>query len=230
MFVVAQDFNRLPYNLMIESANESTFQDFVNYHEEERLRKLLGNLFYDSMVTGFNALPAVYSEGTYTIDQLVIYVSASKADIYKSLENDNTALPTDATKWEKQPLNRWARLVYGDTYEYFDHEQKWYGMNRLVKPLIYSLWTEYNYDAQLNSGVVVSTKENSSVISPNQRIIRGWNEFANWAGSNCDVENTLFGFLYYCGYFDDDVVGYSDMKNYLSFQFCDPGKMNLFDL
>jgi hypothetical protein len=227
MFVVAQDFDRLPYNLILDSLSDGVFDDFVNYHEEEQLRKLLGNLFYDSMVTGVKALPNVYQAGTFVINDLVVFVSNNKADIYKSLVNSNTSLPTDATKWEKQPLNRWARLVYGDAYDYYNHPQKWYGLNRLVKPLIYSLFTRYNYDTQIGSGVVVSLKENSSVISPNQRIIRGWNEYSELAGNHCKVENTLFGFLYYSLYFDSDVsVKYTNMTTYLSYEFCNEGKIN----
>ena len=230
MFVVAQDYNRLPYNLQIETDQSTIFQDFVNYHEEERLRKLLGNLFYDSMVAGYHALPALWiaANGTgYSIGNQVVYVVDNKADIYTSIANTNLLLPSNVAGWTKQPFNRWARLVYGDTYEYTGYPQKWYGMNRLVKPLIYSLWTAYNYDTQLGTGVVVSLKENSKVISPMQRIVRGWNEFAKWAGDYDELENTFFGFLYYCEYFDSDVKPkYQDFKNYISYEFCKPEDMN----
>lgn len=231
MFAAVQDFDRLPFNLSgLDDLSSGVFDSFVNYHEEERLRKLLGSLFYNLLVTGFQGLPAVYQSGlTYPIDELVIYVSEDKADIYKALES-TTELPTDATKWEKQPLNRWARLVYGDTYLYDDRLKKWYGMNRMVVPLIYSLWTKYTYDNQTASGVIVAAKENSSVISPNQRIIRGWNKYSELAGSHCDVENTLYGFLYYSEYFNADVASHNDMSSYLSYEFNSPGYMNNFGL
>lgn len=233
MFVATQDFDQLPFNLSgIADLSPGTFDAFVTYHEEEKLRDLLGSLFYDALVSGFNSLPSVYQSGLdYAIDDLVIYVLDNKADIYKSLENSNTALPTDVTKWEKQPLNRWARLVYGDTYLYDDRLKKWYGMNRMVVPLIYSLWTKFTYDNQTGSGIVVASKENASVISPNKRIIRGWNKYAELAGSHCEVQNTLYGFLYYSEYFNADVAtSYNDMSSYLSYEFCSPGYINNFGL
>jgi hypothetical protein len=232
MFVATQDFDQLPFNLSgLSDLSAGVFDSFVSYNEEEKLRDLLGGLFYDALVAGFNELPALYQSGTYPIDELVIYVADNKADIYKSLENSNTSLPTDATKWEKQPLNRWARLVYGDTYLYDDRLKKWYGMNRMVVPLIYSLWTKYTFDNQTGSGIVVAAKENATVISPNRRIIRGWNKFAELAGSHCEVQNTLYGFLYYSEYFNDDVAAsYHDMSSYLSYEFCSPGYMNNFGL
>jgi hypothetical protein len=232
MFVATQDFDQLPFNLSgLSDLSAGVFDSFVSYNEEEKLRDLLGSLFYDALVAGFNSLPALYQSGTYPIDDLVIYVADNKADIYKSLENSNTALPTDATKWEKQPLNRWARLVYGDTYLYDDRLKKWYGMNRMVVPLIYSLWTKYTFDNQTGSGIVVAAKENATVISPNRRIICGWNKFAELAGSHCEVQNTLYGFLYYSEYFNVDVAAsYNDMSSYLSYEFCSPGYMNNFGL
>lgn len=232
MFVAVQDFDRLPFNLSgLADLSAGTFNDFVNYHEEEKLRKLLGSLFYNSIVAGFNSLPALYATGEYDLNDLVVYVNDDKADIYKSLVITNTFIPTDATKWEKQPLNRWARLVYGDTYLYDDRLKKWYGMNRMVVPLIYSLWTKYTYDAQTSTGILVASKENSSVISPNQRIIRGWNKYSELAGDHCDVENTLYGFLYYSEYFNDDVApSFNDMSSYLSYEFNSPGYMNNFGL
>jgi hypothetical protein len=232
MFVATQDFDQLPFNLSgLSDLSAGVFDSFVSYNEEEKLRDLLGSLFYDALVAGFNSLPALYQSGTYHIGDKAVYVTANQADIYESTENGNTSLPSDATKWEKQPFNRWARLVYGDTYLYDDRLKKWYGMNRMVVPLIYSLWTKYTFDNQTGSGIVVAAKENATVISPNRRIIRGWNKFAELAGSHCEVQNTLYGFLYYSEYFNDDVAAsYHDMSSYLSYEFCSPGYMNNFGL
>lgn len=248
MFVVAQDFNRLPFNLAgLDDLSPNVFDDFVTYHEEEQLRKLLGNLFYDALAEGFKSLPSVYESGlTYSVNDKVVYVNGNVADIYKSLANTNTFLPTDASKWEKQPFDRWARLVYGDEYLYYTRPQKWYGFNRLVVPLIYSLWVKFTYNNQTSSGVVTLSPENSVVVSPAQRIARAWNKYANLCAGDLpnivdlnypvwpELENSLFGYLYMTsGNFDDlvsNIAGFGSFRAYLAYSFNYPGKTNVFGI
>ena len=115
MFVVAEDFDRLPFNISgLNDLSTGVFDDFVSYHEEENLRKLFGNLFYDAFVKGLIGKPVLFQEGlTYTSGDQVVYIVDNVADVYQSLVIDNTALPTDVTKWSKQPEDRWIRLKIG---------------------------------------------------------------------------------------------------------------------
>ena len=72
MFVVAEDFDRLPFNISgLNDLSTGVFDDFVSYHEEENLRKLFGNLFYDAFVKGLIGKPVLFQEGlTYTSGEI----------------------------------------------------------------------------------------------------------------------------------------------------------------
>lgn len=245
MFVVSADFNRLPFNISgIAKVGQTDFSDFVNYYEEKKLRELLGNKFYDAMVTGVTALPPVYDAAhAYNLNDLV----TSGGDIYKSLQAVNTGhLVTDVVWWAVQPVNRWLRLREGDGYLYYNRPQKWYGMKRLVTPLIYSLWTKYTYDNQTAQGVVVSKNENSVTVSPAVRIARAMNEYARLCAGDWpnvvswenviwpELENSLFGYLYMSPDTWDDLfvgdVGFGSLRAYLAYSFQYPGKTNVFGL
>lgn len=245
MFVTDADFNLLPFNLTgLDQLSAGTFQSFVDYYEEENLRRLFGNRFYDAFVAGLNDLPAVYDVAhTYALDDLVV----SGADIYKSVDDDNTGNPvTDAGWWEKQPDNRWLKLREGDNYLYYGRIQKWYGMKRLVVPLIYALWTKFTYDNQTSRGVVVADNENSVTVSSAVRIMRAMNKYADYCAGSWpnvvswynviwpELENSLFGYLYMdAANWDDlfvDDIAYGSMRAYLAYSFVYPGKTNVFGI
>lgn len=248
MFVAKSDFNRQPYNLTgLDDVSAGTFDDFVSYNEEKFLRELLGNLFYDALATAFSSLPAVYvSTQAYALDALVVYVNENVADIYKCIQAGTGKTPSsEPAYWQKQPVDRWARLVYGDTYLYYQRVQKWYGMKRLVVPLIYALKTKYDFDNQTSQGVVIPKNENSTTISPAVRIARAMNEYADLCAGDFpdridwtfpmwpDLENSLFGYLYLAdGTWDDLFVNYpgQSMKAYLAYSFTYPGKTNVFGI
>lgn len=245
MFVTASDFDRLPFNLTgLDQLTVGVFDDFVLYNEEERLRELLGNKFYDAFVAGLALLPAVYDVGvTYNLNDLVV----SGSNIYKSLQGANTGnAVTNGVWWAVQPANRWLRLREGDTYQYYNRPQKWYGMNRLVVPMIYSLWTKYTYDSQTAAGIVVSKNENSNTVTPAVRIARAWNKYARLCAGDWpqvidwrymiwpELENSLFGYLYMTADVWDDLfvgdVGFGSMRAYLAYSFAYPSKTNVFGI
>lgn len=251
MFVIAEDFDRLPFNITgLDKLSAGVFDDFVSYHEEENLRKLLGNLFYDAFVDGLNALPSglgLWASQNYTAGQQVVFVVENVADIYQCILNTTANQdPTNTTYWAKQPVNRWVRLKFGDSYLYYGRPQKWYGMKRLVTPLIYSLYSKYTYDNQTGSGVVVTNNENSVTVSPATRIARAWNnycrlcagDFPNIVDPNYlvwpELENSLFGYLYLNSETWDDLVvnvsGFGNFKAYLAYSFNYPGKTNVFGI
>ena len=256
MFVIAGDFDRQPFNLIgLDNLDPGEFDDFVSYHEEENLRKLLGNLFYDAFVDGLNVasgsstiggLLLYNSSGKYQNGNQVIYLVENVADIYQCIGTDVITPPTDATNWAKQPANRWVRLKWGDEYLYYGRPQKWYGFNRLVVPLIYYLWTKYGYDRPTAGGVVVTANENAKTVSPARRLIRAWNKYAWLCAADFpnvidpnyliwpELENSLFGYLYLDSETWDDLVvnvpGFNTFKAYLAYSFQYPGKANEFGI
>lgn len=252
MFVADSDFNRLPYNIvgLDDISNVSNdFADFVEYNEEKHLRELLGNMFYDALSAAFPDLPAIYdATKAYEIGDKVVYVSKNLADIYTNTKGCTNVVPSTAANWTKDPVKyRWVRLVYGDMYTYYGRPQKWYGMKRLVVPLIYALWTKYTYDNQTSQGVVVGKNENANTVSPSVRIARAMNEYAELCAGDFpnvvdwhymvwpELENSLFGYLYLNSEVWNDLVtesmpGFTDFKAYLAYSFSYPGKTNVFGI
>jgi hypothetical protein len=247
MFVVAEDFNRQPFNLIgLDSLDTGEFDDFVSYHEEENLRKLLGNLFYDAFVTGLIGTPELFKAGNYGIGDEVVYLIGNVSDVYICIAATAGELPTDAAFWTKQAANRWVRLKFGDEYLYYGRPQKWYGFNRLVVRLIYGLWMTYTYDKPTAQGVVVTANENSTTTSPSKRIARAMNEYARLCAGDFpnvldpnymiwpELENSLFGYLYMNSDTWEDLMvgipGFNSFKAYLAYSFGWPGKTNVFGI
>ena len=244
MFVTGEDFKRQPFVLNLTNLDAGEFQDFVDYHEEENLRKLLGNLFYDAFADADSGLPDLFQAGNYSIVDEVVYIVDNVADVYQCTTNTSGQLPTDTAYWAKQPANRWVRLKFGDKYMYYGRPQKWYGMNRLCVRLIYSLWLKYSYDKVTTGGVVQTQNENSVTISPSVRIARAWNEYCRLCAGDFpnvvdpnylmwpELENSIFGYLYLNSETWDDltvgVPGFNSFKAYLAYSFNYPGKTNVF--
>jgi len=252
MFVVASDFDRQPFNLIgLKDLDAGEFDDFVNYHEEENLRQVLGNLFWNAMVDGLAALDEdldLFVAGDYAVDDEVVYLVDDVADVYLCIQASTGQLPTDAAYWTKQAPDRWVRFKWGDSFLYNTVPQKWFGFNRVIVPLIYSLWTKFNADKPTSSGTVLLANEKSKDTSSNDRIIRGWNKysdliggenaimlnFESWFNANFQqIRDTLFGYLYCKSTDFDDLVSttnLSSFKAYLACEFKFPGRMNWFDL
>lgn len=247
MFVTAEDFDLQPYNIPNLDKVEDNFASFIDREEEKRLRKLFGNMFYDAFVAGLAALPPQWEQTItpdgYDLNDLVV----NGSNIYKSLTADNVALTSDVASWEVQAANRWLLLREGGAYLYYNRPQKWYGMKRLVTPLIYAMWVRYDVHRLTGMGVVASMKsENANTVGVAQTIVQAYNEYSDFAVGDCyvsdflfpvrrlwpELENSLFGYLYINSADFDDVVAsaFSDFKSYLIYSFIHPGKMNAFGL
>lgn len=279
MFVVASDFNRSPFQIVgLDELTQTvpgvpgTFDDFVAYHEEEKMRLLLGNLFYDAFVTGLKSLPGFgttlglfNNNNSYSVGSYCVYVSQNFANasinnqaiLYQSLTNSNLGNQPDISpsSWQAQPYNRWVALMWGDNYYYYGRPQKWYGMNRLVVPMIHALWLKWNYYSLSKSGMVVPSNENSDVVSPSALIRFSWNKFARLCAGDFpsvfdadwlvfpELENSLYGYLYLNTVdkmnnasntiYEDLIVGipgFTSFRAYLAYSFNYPGKSNEFGI
>lgn len=93
------------------------------------------------------------------------------------------------------PSQKWVDLRDGDTYTYGGETYKYYGLNDLLVPVIYSWWLKDNFDKHTNIGVGLNQKTDFTLISPAKRIARAFNKFSEKVGSVRCYENTLWGFL-----------------------------------
>lgn len=127
---------------------------------------------------------------------------------------------------------RWQDLKDGKEYTYNGKNYKWEGMKKLFVPYIYQSWVGKTYNNLTGSGVVIPKIENGEQISPASRMIEAYNEASDLVGSECDLCDTLYGYLYTSeALFTDSLgAGYDDIKVYLSDKFVDPGRENLWGI
>jgi hypothetical protein len=127
---------------------------------------------------------------------------------------------------------RWKDLRDGVDYRYNNKTYHWDGMFKTLKPYIYAKWTIITTDSHSGAGIVIPIAENADVISPAQRIVRGWNEFALYVGNQSLLKDTLYGYLYNSAdtFLDDIGEDYTSITAYLSDRFEDPGTMNTLNL
>lgn len=241
MFVVAGDFNQVPYNLPdVEESN--SFADFVSEQEEQYLRPLFGNLFYDALVSALNAMPATWVQPVdpahgYDTDSLVVFGNS----IWKSLIDDNDNPVVEGIDWTVEDEdNRWLVFKSGANYSAQGRAFIWKGMKAMVKPLIYSLWSNDSASIQTSLAVIIPTTENSEVVSPGTMTTKAWN---TWHDIAVGVNNNEFarsetdscyGYLVsVAASFNDLVTGYSAYDNfaaYLHREYKSPGRVNVFDI
>jgi hypothetical protein len=190
MFVSAEDFNLIPWNLPNLDQVENSFPDFIDEQEQVILKQVLGRVFYEALAA--------------------------------------------AEVMEATP-ERWQKFIDGD---YYTHENgyrfKWEGLQKLLKPYLYSKWVKESTTSIMgNGGEVLSNQENGSVVSPNRRICNGHNEFVRLAGCRQKLKDTMYGYLYFSGTTFDDVVtadGYKDFKHYLVMNYKETVLINAFNL
>lgn len=201
--------------------------------------KLFGYEFWTAFKDGLNALPSAWAVATaYGIGAEVVYGN----DIWQSLVNPNTGnVPVAGMNWALvEANNRWLLLKNGAAYTYRDINYKWVGMEKLCKPMIYSLWLRDGVDNVVTgAGNVKANAENATVVSPNLRIVNAWNQYDNlavgpWATVPYRIAwiDSLFGYLLANSTTFDDVApaAYVDFLAYLNNGFRAPGRQNVFDL
>jgi hypothetical protein len=238
MFVTQDDFNLIPFNL-IGLPEDGTFQDYVDAQEEERLRKLLGNIFYDAFADAVNALPDEYdATAEYATDDevrsgIVVWKSLVDANMSELVEGANWTATTTADQL------RWLKLINGATYVFNYRTYKWYGMKALVKPLIAALWMSDNSAGMSNTGKSVPNIENAVNMDAQPEICRAWNRYQELACGKCiyypywvSNDDSLYGYLYSVTDDFTDSVGtyYTSLIAYLSENFRNPRRMNQFGI
>lgn len=232
MFVVAEDFDVIPFNLPGLDKVVNTFDQFVEDQEDEQLRKVFGTTFWGAFKAGVEALPDEWDAATaWAVNDLVVFGNS----IYKALQNSTNIKPgSDVLFWELQSVDRWLVLKNGANYTTdSDRTYTWAGMKAAIKPMIYSQWVRYAIDNQLSGvGNVKAKSENSVVISPNVRITEMWNKFSDGMIGRFElVRNSIFGYLYYNSItFDDVTPDFNSFFDYLNSEFVSPGRQNDFDL
>jgi hypothetical protein len=247
--VTSADFNTKPYQLQGLEDVGSSFDDFVTFNQNEILLKLLGQTLYDAFSAGVAALPNLWVGNNapgYAIGAQVLY----GVNIYQSLiANNLNVIPTsDATKWQDLGKNRWAQLLYGDSYTINNRKFTYEGVKAFITPYIYSMWlTKESTSVVSTGGAVSSNSENSSNISPSIKANQAYISFKKLVIDRyhrlglyfynivCRVhpQGTLFGFL-----FSNDAIYFADVSiegdqstvAYLSAHFTSLGSMNDFDL
>jgi hypothetical protein len=256
MFLTSTDFTVAPYIISSQVENTNGINAYIADTEEAILEKLLGSTFYAQLKAGVNAFPAEWVSNlshTYDVGVQVVY----GADIYESTDNNNATVPSQSLTWILQPVNKWLRLKKGDTYTNEGKENTWKGFVTALKPYVHSQYLK-EYDMTVAPlGVVKPVSENSSIVSPNQIIVRHYNRFAEMVGSYDGIglngwyldaffddmyfadlygyflEDSLYGYLYYkSSLFDADVntKGWGDFREYLYQKFWFPGYLNLFNI
>jgi hypothetical protein len=243
MFVTAQDFNNVEYNVPDASSvapdgsivANVKFDNFIVKQEKALLVEILGGEFYEQLVTAINALPAAWvqtiSPGGYAINYLVL---SSDEHVYKSLVADNVALLSDASSWELQADSIWLLLKNGDTYEFALSKYFWNGIKQMLVPGIYSKWLEKTYDNHSNYGISIANLENATPVSASTRIANGYNEMIRQAGNYCSQRNTLYGYVFQKNLldarFESVFVNFTSFEAYLNQTFRFLETINIFDL
>jgi hypothetical protein len=121
------------------------------------------------------------------------------------------------------PAQKWIDLRDGDTYTYGGETYKYYGLNDLLVPVIYSWWLKDNFDKHTNVGIGLNTKDpDFTLISPATRISRAYNKFSEKVGSVTVYKNTLWGFLKA----NEDT--YTNWDEFEDFE--EPGTLNIFNI
>lgn len=130
------------------------------------------------------------------------------------------------------PDQRWIDLRDGVAYTYLSHTYKWKGMVKMLTPYIYSMWTRDTFQFTTQVTVVQAKVENGQTVSPERKIVQAYNDYKVIAGDECNLKDTLFGYLKTSGtkYLADVGSEYNSIEEYLNEWFKDPGTMNVFNI
>lgn len=230
MFVVATDFDVIPYAIPNLTGNNS-FPVYVNREEEKILKSLFGKTFYDSFIDALESTPEWVSTEATVIGKNYAYGN----DVWEALTVQTGTAPVAGVNWALvEEDNKWLKLKNGADYVIIEKTYEWVGMKKLLIPYIFAMWLRDTFDNNSGIGVVVAKGENSKVINPGNRISRTFNEFSRLAGGCHEMKNTLYGFLKQegtLGTFDETFdESFETFGAYLDFVWKDPGRMNTFQL
>jgi hypothetical protein len=219
MFVLSSDFDVPPFSLPDLGSNNS-FGDYVDNAEEDILKRLLGKTFYSEFIAALAALPDEEWSSTTTYGNGDTVVDGN--DVWTSLQAANLNHPLVEGAWWTltEQDNKWLKLKNGADYTYEDDTYEWVGMNKMLIPYIYAMWTKDTYDTHTGNGIVVPDTENGGVINPGRRICAAYNKFSDFVGHCYNELNTLYGYLKAN---DTDFPGVYEV-------FKPVGRMNTFDL
>jgi hypothetical protein len=113
---------------------------------------------------------------------------------------------------EGSPASLWIDLLDGDSY---DTKYKYRGIKHTITGYVYARWIEETSSRLTNSGFVTAVQtEGTQTVQPMERMVIAWNKFARRAGSHCNRENSLYGFLDF------------NRDTYENWEWDDPGYMN----
>jgi hypothetical protein len=89
----------------------------------------------------------------------------------------------------------WPSLVNGGYYTLNERQYKWKGLKAILVPYLYAVRVAQQYDELLNTGVEESNTENSTKISPVQRICRAQSKAYHAYGCYRNKVDTLYGYM-----------------------------------
>jgi hypothetical protein len=96
---------------------------------------------------------------------------------------------------EEDILDKWKNLRDGAEYQYTAKDYKYTGVEKFLKPYIYSEWISRTYKKVTTQGVTKAKVQNAEVVDPGPVIVKAYNEFASLVGHYYARKNTLYGFL-----------------------------------
>jgi hypothetical protein len=185
MFITAEDFDTIPYNLPDLNGYATQFSNFVAREEREELRRVLGSVLYQEFIEG------LFTDGD----------------------------PTQPIA-EEAIEQKWKDLRDGAMYtlEEDGEEYTWIGLNELLIPYIYAMWTRATWFAHAQLGIMRPQVENATAVSPTPLIVGGYNDYSGKVGDECSLKDTLYGFLH------------TNEETYATWVFKCPGVMTEFNI
>lgn len=146
--------------------------------------------------------------------------SALYNEFVSALYVDPTAIPPVPIAENLIP-QKWKDLRDGANYTLNNKVYRYDGLKNFLTPYIYSRWIEVNAHSFVNVAEIEGRVENSTVISPAQRISEAWDEFYRLVsnGDAFGITDSLYGFLLT-----------NEETNYSTWIWTDPGDKNEFDL
>ena len=132
-----------------------------------------------------------------------------------------------------EPEERWKNLRDGVLYSYQDKKYYFDGLKKAMVPYIFFKWMEILVESKTGIGVVSSSSENATTVSPEFVLSRSFNDYVCKVGSWKKQKDSLFGYLYNSeSIYIDDVseYGYSSIKTYMDDYFQTSRSRNSFGL